>query len=67
MVFELKTESSALLRAALDERFFRLWDFEGDGDYPLHRAEKDEYEKRVAHTLDTTSRDALGAIVKSCG
>jgi len=62
MVFELKTESSALLRAALDERFFRLWDFEGDGDYPLHRAEKDEYEKRVAHTLDTTSRDALVAL-----
>ncbi len=40
--------SSALLREAIDEYFFNVWEFYGDGEYPLHGTAKAEVEELVA-------------------
>src|SRR5215212_618812 len=44
----LQVDDSPLLRLALREGRFDVWEFFKDGDYPHHRAEKDEVELRVA-------------------
>lgn len=55
----LELASSALLQAAIDERFFRLWDFERDGAYPCHRAVKNEVEHHVETIERTNASEAL--------
>jgi hypothetical protein len=56
--------SSHLLRAVMDEHFFRIWDYEGDGAYPAHRAVKDEIEDLVAAIQQRNSSDALIAAAR---
>jgi hypothetical protein len=53
IVFQLET--SALLRGSIDERFFSIWEFAGDGAFSGHREEKDELECLVEQVLTTTS------------
>jgi hypothetical protein len=43
----------------MDERFFRVWDFARDGEFPRHRLHKEEFERRVAGILDTASEREL--------
>lgn len=60
----LDLESSALLRASVDERFFRLWDYRQDGEFIRHRAQKDEFERRVKEILYTTEASLLRSLAE---
>jgi hypothetical protein len=44
----LQYDQSALLRDALHESRFDVWEYFNDGAYPHHRAQKDEVERLVA-------------------
>jgi hypothetical protein len=59
VLIDLDLDSSPLLRASIDERFFRLWDFARTGEFPGHRPHKEEFETRVATILDTTGENEL--------
>jgi len=45
---DLDLHRSRLLQAAINERFFRVWDYERDGPFPHCRAVKDEAERLAA-------------------
>jgi hypothetical protein len=60
----LSYDESALLREALHALRFDVWEYFGDGEYPSHRAEKDEAEGRVAALVSAWSDDDLAAAVE---
>jgi len=63
IVFQL--ESSALLRGSIDERFFSIWEFAGDGAFPVHRGEKNELEALVERVLTGTSDTELRNLARA--
>jgi len=56
---ELHPRTSSLLQAALDDRFFRIWEYEREGEYPATRAVKEEIEKHVASIIERNGADRL--------
>lgn len=50
---------------ALADRFFRVWHFEGAGDFSSRRAEKEEFELRVADLLGSHTRPEFVAIARN--
>ncbi len=66
MTLEIKLDltSSALLRAYVDERHFRLWTFEPDGAFVRHREHKLELEGLVNQILGDTSAEELRSLAR---
>jgi len=60
----LDLASSSLLRASLDEHFFRIWDFACDGEFPHHREQKMEFDGWVDRILETTPPAELRALAR---
>ena len=56
---ELEPTSSRLLQAALDNRSFRIGEYEGDGEYPEHRAVKEEIEHLASSIVERNGSDRL--------
>jgi hypothetical protein len=56
---DLQPSTSPLLQAALDDRFFRIWEYEREGDYPATRAVKDEIDAHVAAVIEHNGLDQL--------
>jgi hypothetical protein len=52
---------SPLLQAAINERFFRAWDYECDGAFPHCRPVKDEAERLAAQIQEENSAEDLFA------
>jgi hypothetical protein len=55
----LTYEDSSLLREALHEWRFDVWEYFGDGAFPHHRAQKDEVERLVAELASQWDEPAL--------
>ena len=64
LAIDLELDSSALLRASMDERFFRVWEFAHEGAYPRHRLHKEEFEARVAAILETATEHELRELAR---
>jgi hypothetical protein len=56
---ELNPLTSQLLQEALDDRFFRIWTYMGDGPYALHQEVKDEIESYIAEIVKRNGADLL--------
>lgn len=56
---ELDLGSSRLLQEAVDDRFFRVWEYARDGHYPAGRDVKEEFDRLVAEILARNSEAAL--------
>jgi hypothetical protein len=56
---DLHPRTSPLLQAALDDRFFRIWEYEREGEYPTTRPVKDEIEMHVAAMIERNGADRL--------
>lgn len=55
----LDPNSSVLLQAALDDRFFRIWTYLPDGPFPRHQEVKDEIESHVAEIVERNEENQL--------
>jgi hypothetical protein len=64
-VLELELQTSALLRASVDERRFNVWEFARDGEFVRHREHKDELERLVASVLAETPAEQLRDLARS--
>jgi hypothetical protein len=64
LAIDLELDSSALLRASMDERFFRVWEFAREGAYPCHRLHKEEFEARVAAILEIATEHELRELAR---
>lgn len=58
---------SALLREALDQRYFYFWDYEVDGPFPKHREVKHEVEHLVQEVLSRNEISRVLGLVESDG
>ena len=61
----LDLDTSALLRAALDDRFFCVSEFAADGLFPNHRDAKEEVERLIVSIQGANSAQALFEAAKS--
>jgi hypothetical protein len=61
----LDVRSSHLLQAAMDEYFFRVWEYQEDGEYPTRSAVKDEIETLVSAIQRRNSSEALVAAARA--
>lgn len=59
----LDWNDSSLLREALDDRFFRFWDYERDGEYPGHRDTKEEVDSLARDILDRNGESKVLIVV----
>lgn len=55
----LDPHASVLLQAALDDRFFRIWDYMEPGPYAIHQDVKDEIESHIAAIIERNPGGAL--------
>lgn len=55
----LDPNTSVLLQAALDDRFFRIWTYLPDGPYARHQEVKDEIESHVAEIVERNEENHL--------